>query len=168
MREVMSVSKAKTNNTNKNLDRDLIVWRRSQVVQLLSKGKSVDQIADIVQVDPRTIYRDQQYIRQNANEVMRKYLTHTVPYELVKCLSRLNAVSNEAWAMVEASRDARERGAALALASKTAIDIIDVVTNNKSLVYEALNVIDKNNNNQRQLANKNIRMKEPEDTNVVF
>lgn len=38
----------------------------------------------------------------------------------------------------------RRGGAALALASKTAIDIIDVVTNNKSLVYEAWNAIDKN------------------------
>jgi hypothetical protein len=168
LRGIMSVSKAKINNTNKNLDQDLIDWRRSQVVQLLSKGKSVDQIADILQVDPRTIYRDQQYIRQNAIEVMSKYLTHTVPYELVKCLSRLNAISDEAWAMVESSKDAKERGAALALASKTAIDIIDVVTNNKSLVYEALNVIDKNNNNQRWLANKNIRTKEPEDSNAVF
>jgi hypothetical protein len=46
--------------------------------------------------------------------------------------------------MVESSKDAKERGAALALASKTAIDIIDVVTNNKSLVYEAWNAIDKN------------------------
>ena len=55
----MSVSKAKINNTNKNIDQDLINWCRSQVVQLLTKGKSVDQIADIVKVDPRTIYRDQ-------------------------------------------------------------------------------------------------------------
>ena len=69
--------------------------------------------------------------------------------------------------MVESSKDAKERGEALALASKTAIDIIDVVTNNKSLVYEAWNAIDKNNK-QKWLANRNIRTKEPEDPNAVF
>jgi hypothetical protein len=114
LRGSMSVSKEQINNNSKNIDQDLIDWRRGQVVQLLSKGMSVDQTADILHVDPRTIYRDQHYIKENAKEVMRKYLTHTIPYELVKCVSRLNAVSNEAWVMIESSNDTKERGAALA------------------------------------------------------
>jgi hypothetical protein len=120
-----------------------------------------------------------------------KNTLETLPYELVKCLSRLNAVSNEAWSMVESSRDVKEMGAALALASKTTIEIIDVVTNNKPLVYGALkaaaqadeespeqdqeqeggdedDIEKKKKKNQRVLASKNIRTKEPEDPQAVF
>jgi serine phosphatase RsbU (regulator of sigma subunit) len=68
---------------------------------------------------------------------MRKYLTQTVPYELVKCLSRLNAVSDSSWTLYYSAPDSKIRATALTLAGKTAKDIIDIVTNNKPLVDEA-------------------------------
>ncbi|HET6808052.1 MAG TPA: hypothetical protein VFH28_03255 [Nitrososphaera sp.] len=71
---------------------------------------------------------------------MRKCLTQTVPYGLVQCLSRLNAVSDSSWTLYYYynTPDSKIKAAtALTLDSKTAKDISDVVTNNKPLVDEA-------------------------------
>lgn len=69
---------------------------------------------------------------------MRKYLTQTVPYELVKCLSRPNAVSDASRTSYHYNApDSKIKATALNLAGKTAKDIIDIVTNNKPLVDEA-------------------------------
>ena len=69
---------------------------------------------------------------------MRKCLTQTVPYELVKCLSRLNAVSDSSWTLYYYNApDSKIKATALTLDGKTAKDISDVVTNNKPLVDEA-------------------------------
>lgn len=74
---------------------------------------------------------------KHTKEVMRKYLTQTVPYELVKCLPRLNAVSDASWTLYYNAPDSKIEATALTLAGKTAKDIIDVVTNNKPLGDEA-------------------------------
>src|SRR5215212_445085 len=80
---------------------ELAEWRRAEVIQLISKGKNLTRTAEILKVDVSTVCRDYQYIRENANMVLKKYLAETVPLEVTKCLSRLNAISNEAWKMAE-------------------------------------------------------------------
>lgn len=54
--------------------------------------------------------------------------------------TRLNAVSDEAWRMVErADKEGENRAKlrALYLAQETALQIVDVITNNKMLIDEA-------------------------------
>jgi ribosomal protein L12E/L44/L45/RPP1/RPP2 len=68
---------------------------------------------------------------------MRKYLIQTVPYALVKCLSRLSVVSDASWTLYYNAPDSKIKATALTLPGKSAKDIIDVVTNNKPLVDEA-------------------------------
>lgn len=68
---------------------------------------------------------------------MRNYLTQIVTYELVKCLSRPNTVFDASWTFnYYNAPDSKIKATALNLAGKTAKDIIDVVINNKPLVYE--------------------------------
>lgn len=72
---------------------------------------------------------------------MSKYLVETIPMEVMKFLARLNAVSDEAWRMVERADKAGDYKAelrALHLAQRAALDIVKVVTNNKTLIDEAL------------------------------
>jgi hypothetical protein len=70
---------------------------------------------------------------------MRKCLTQTVPYGLVQCLSRLNAVSDSSWTLYyyNTPNSKIKAATALTLDSKTAKDFSDVITNNKPLVDEA-------------------------------
>jgi hypothetical protein len=110
-----------------------------EVARLLSRGASVNAIAERLHVDARTIFEDQRYIRQHASEILEKYIVETLPVELAKCLSRLNQVSDEAWGLVDNKQlHAREKLAALARAESAAVNIIKLLTNNKELVYTAL------------------------------
>jgi hypothetical protein len=118
---------------------ELIDWRRSQVIQLISKGKNLTQTAEILKVDVSTVCRDYQFIKENANKVLKKYFAETVPLEVTKCLSRLNGISKEAWDMAEKASNEKNKIAALSLAQEAALHIVNVVTNNKPLVDEAFN-----------------------------
>jgi IS30 family transposase len=85
----------------RKFQQDILSWRRAEVVRLMSRGKSVHEIATILKVDPRTVYRDMEYANRNARMIIDKYVTDTVPRELMKCLSRLNQTSDEAWKIVD-------------------------------------------------------------------
>jgi hypothetical protein len=123
----------------KGITKELIAWRRNQVAAMLAKGVDIDSIARKLQVSSRLVYEDAKYIRTHSSRLLAKYLTDTLPVELGKCLLRLNEVSNQSWAMVDDSKlHAREKLAALARAESSAVNIIELLTNNKELVYTAL------------------------------
>jgi hypothetical protein len=84
---------------------DLIHWRRSQVVKLLSQGLTIDQTAEKLQVSPKTVQRDYAYIRRHSHEVLRNYFVDTLPNEVLKNIARLTAVSDSAWAMATRSKE---------------------------------------------------------------
>jgi hypothetical protein len=74
-------------------------------------------------------------MRDNAAEVLSKYLVETIPLDVMKFLARLNAVSDEAWRMVERADkegDNKWKIRALCLPQSAALDIVNVVTNNKN------------------------------------
>ena len=106
----------------------------------MSKGKTLTQIAEILKVDRSTVSRDYQFLRENAYDVMRKYLVETAPFELTKFLAPLNSISDEAWEMVEPADkegDTRTKFQALSLAQKASLQIVEVLTNKKDLIEEA-------------------------------
>jgi hypothetical protein len=108
---------------------DSIELRRTKVIELVSKGKNLSEIGEILNVDVSTISRDYKQIKENASRITEQYLNETVPLELAKCLSRLNSVSDEAWAMVEQASDYKEKIAALSLAMRAAVQLVNLVTN---------------------------------------
>ena len=135
------MTRDRAQNDRSQVQQNLIDWRRSQVVQLLSKGKTLTQIAETLKVDRSTVSRDYQFIRENSSDVMRKYLVETVPFEITKFLARLNSISDEAWKMVEQADkdgDTRTKFQALSLAQKAALLIVEVVAGNKNIVDEGL------------------------------
>ena len=158
------MTKDRAQNDRAQVQQNLIHWCRSQVVQLLSRGKTLTQIAEILRVDRSTITRDYHFIRENADDVMRNYLVETVPFELTKFLARLNSISDEAWKMVEKAEkegDMRTKFQALSLAQKAALQIIDVLTNNKSLVEDAMRF-------SKRLKPLSSISEESSDSNAVF
>lgn len=101
----------------------------------------MNEIAEILQVYRSTVSRDYQFIRDNAVDVMSNYLVETIPMEVMKFLARPNAVSDEAWRMVEHAEKAGDYRAelrALLLAQRSALDVVNVITNNKMLIDETL------------------------------
>lgn len=134
------MTRKRAQNKNLQVKQVLIDWRRSQVFQLIQKGKTSKQIAEILQVDRSTVSRDYQFIRDNAADVMSKYFVEILPTEVIKFLARLNAVSDEVWGMVrEADKegDSKAKLRALKFAARVALDIVDAVTNNKTIIDEA-------------------------------
>ena len=126
-----------------NKQQELIDWRRGQVIELISKGKNLTQTAEILKVDISTISGDYQYIRENADSILKKYIVEIVPLEVTKCLSRLTSISNEAWKMAEQADmegDRKAKVTSLSLAQKAALDILNLITNNHWLVDEAIKV----------------------------
>ena len=66
-----------------------------------------------------------------------------MPLEVTKCLSRLTAISNEAWKMAEQADnegDRKTKATAMSLAQKAALDILKVISDNHWLVNEAYKV----------------------------
>jgi chloramphenicol O-acetyltransferase len=127
----------------KQQQQELIDWRRGQVLQLISKGKNLTQIAEILNVDVSTICRDYQYIKENANIILQKYFAETLILEVTKCLARLTEISNEAWKMAEQADkegDKKAKATALSLAQKAALDLVKILTDNHWLVDEAYRV----------------------------
>lgn len=124
----------------RRLEEDLIAKRREQVIRYISRGYTTEQIAKIYQVNPKTIQRDIQFIREKSREVMQQYLTASIPFEMVKFLQRQNDISNDAWEQMRIAKnnnDTDNHYRYAKLASDVASTIIDQVTNNKALVFEA-------------------------------
>ncbi len=138
----MAIDKTTTSDPKdkRELEQDLIMWRREQVLKYLSRGLDMNQIAKLLQVDPRTVYRDRDTMRQYSKQVMQRYLSESIPFEMMKFLQRQNDLSDIAWyqvAKANEKNDTENLHKFMKLAHDIANTIIEQVTNNKALVYEA-------------------------------
>jgi chloramphenicol O-acetyltransferase len=139
----MSADMQEEKKASRQQQRELIDWRRGKVIQLISKGKNLIQIAEILNVDVSTICRDYQYIKEHANIILQKYFAETLILEVTKCLYRLTSISDEAWKMAEQADkegDKKTKATALSLAQKAALDLVKIITDNHWLVDEAYKV----------------------------
>jgi Trp operon repressor len=79
------------------MQQQIIEWRRTKVMELLSKGENnQSEIARILQVDKSIICRDLAYIRQQAKTNIKRYIDERLPEEYEKCLVGLTAITKEA------------------------------------------------------------------------
>jgi orotate phosphoribosyltransferase-like protein len=116
---------------------DAIERRRAKIIELLSKGKNHSQIAEELDVDVSTVSRDYQYIQENARKTLNKYATEVIPLELMKCIARLNAISNEAWTIFDRVDSDKERVPALSLAMRAAVQLVNILTSYRNSVQES-------------------------------
>ena len=86
-----------------------VEWRRSKVLELLSKGNSQSDIAKTLRVDLSIISRDVYFLRNQAKDNIKKYIDERLPEEYEKCLVGLNAITKEAWNTAANSEDRREK-----------------------------------------------------------
>ena len=74
-----------------------VEWRRTKVLEMLSKGDSQSDIAKTLQVDLSVISRDVYFLMQQAKENIKQYIDERLPEEYEKCLVGLNSITKEAW-----------------------------------------------------------------------
>jgi hypothetical protein len=107
-----------------------IAWRRSQVLELASKGYSQSHIARVLQVDKSVICRDITALNQQSKENIKKYVDEKLPNEYEKCLVGLTAILRESWDMAQQPDiDRREKIQALALAKECYTTKLELLTN---------------------------------------
>jgi hypothetical protein len=93
-----------------------IEWRRSQVLELSSKGNNQSEISRILQVDRSIICRDIAFLREQAKDNIRTYIDERLPEEYEKCLVGITSILKEAWNTAQKAQDKREKIQALSLA----------------------------------------------------
>jgi hypothetical protein len=127
----------------KSEQRTMIEQRRLEVARLYYRGnKSGKDIAAKIipewNVDIRTVQMDLKYIKDHEGEILRNYMVKTVPHVLNKALSRLDQANSEAWNIIEKSTSGdKDKIAAVSAIERIARDMVDIVTNNKSIVDQA-------------------------------
>jgi orotate phosphoribosyltransferase-like protein len=80
-------------------------WRRSKVVELRSRGLSQTEIARELQVSKALISLDMQYLRNQAKESIKEYVTEHLPEQYQVCLSALDTILKYAFEILETSSD---------------------------------------------------------------
>jgi DeoR/GlpR family transcriptional regulator of sugar metabolism len=78
------------------MQQQIIEWRRTKVMELLSKGESnQSEIARVLQVDKSIICRDIAYLRQQSKENIKRYIDERLPEEYEKCLVGLTGLPHQ-------------------------------------------------------------------------
>lgn len=120
-----------------------IEWRRSQVLELSSKGNNQSEISRILQVDRSIICRDIAFLREQAKHNIKTYVDERLPEEYEKCLVGLNAIQREAWNAAEHAKDTREKIQALSLAKDCYGMKLELLTN-ATVVDDAIRFVSAN------------------------
>lgn len=96
-----------------------ILWRRTKVLNLASKGLNDREIASSLQISYSTISRDIIILKREAKANISKYIDEQLPLEYHKCLMGITEIMKEAWktaAKAEEEGETRDKLAALELA----------------------------------------------------
>jgi predicted transcriptional regulator len=141
-------------------------WRRSKVIEMRSRGTSQIEIARELQVSEASISSDMQYLREQAKESIREYVTEHLPEQYQVCLTALDTILKHAFDILETSDDNREKLHAMELFKDTHLVKLELLSN-ATTIDSALNYIrnrqqqeqhnrlaseiDDNNNNDDQL-----------------
>jgi hypothetical protein len=108
-----------------------VEWRRTKVLELMSKGESnQSEIARILQVDRSIVCRGVAYVRQQAKENITRYVNERLPEEYEKCLVGLNSILKEAWTMSQTDDSVKsDKIKALILAKECYAMKLELLTN---------------------------------------
>ena len=71
---------------------DQLEWRRSKVVEMRARGMTHGEIACELQVSRASISSDIQYLRSQAKESIKEYVTEHLPEQYQVCLTALDAI----------------------------------------------------------------------------
>jgi hypothetical protein len=78
-------------------NRKQIAWRRNKTEDLLIKGNSQIQIAQILHVSEGTVSNDVAYLREQSRKNIENHLRDRLPREYDNCISGINQILKMSW-----------------------------------------------------------------------
>jgi hypothetical protein len=118
----------------------MLQWRRDKVIELRGIGLSYAEIAQQLQVSTSSIGTDVQYLREQAKENIKEYVTQHLPEQYQVCLCALDSVLKNAFVIMTKSDDNREKLQAMQLFRDTHMVKIELLSN-ATTIDQALNYI---------------------------
>jgi hypothetical protein len=115
-------------------------WRRSKVIEMRSRGVSQIEIAHELQVSKACISSDMKYLRNQAKESIKEYVTEHLPEQYQVCLTALDAIIKRAFDILETSPDNREKLQAMEIFKDTHLVKLELLSN-ATTIDSALNYI---------------------------
>jgi hypothetical protein len=114
-----------------------------------ARGMSQIEIAHELQVSKQLISADVQYLRSQAKESIKEYVTEHLPEQYQVCLSALDTILKHAFDILETSDDNREKLQAMELSKDTHLVKLELLSN-ATTIDSALNYI-RNKQQQKRL-----------------
>jgi hypothetical protein len=108
---------------------DQLEWRRGKIIELRALGLSYNEIARELQVSKASITGDMAYIRQQAKESIREYVTEHLPEQYQITLSALDTILKNTFVIIQKSDDNREKLQALELFKDTHLTKLELLSN---------------------------------------
>jgi transposase len=106
-----------------------VEWRRSKVVEMRARGMNQIEIAHELQVSKQLISLDVQYLRKQAKESIKEYVTEQLPEQYQICLTALDIILKQAFDIMETSSDSREKLQAMELFKDTHLEKLGLLSN---------------------------------------
>jgi len=130
-----------------------IQWRKSKIVELRGIGLSQTEIARELQVSEVCISLDMQYLREQAKESIKKYVTEHLPEQYQICLSALDTILKNTFVILQKSQDNREKLAAMELFKNTHLVKLELLSNATTIDHALEYVRSKQREHQNQKKN---------------
>jgi len=124
-------------------------WRRAKVVEIRARGMSQIEIARQLQVSDSSISSDMQYLREQAKENIKEYVTQHLPEQYQVCLSALDSVLKNAFVIMTKSEDNREKLQVMELFKDTHLVNLELLSN-ATTIDNALHYIRSKQHQQRK------------------
>jgi hypothetical protein len=126
-----------------------IEWSRSKVVEMRARGMRQADIAHELQVSRASISSDIAYLRDQAKESIKEYVTEHLPEQYQVCLTALDETIKRAFDILESSPDNREKLQAMELFKDTHLVKLELLSN-ATIIDSALNYITSKQSQQQK------------------
>jgi DNA-binding transcriptional regulator LsrR (DeoR family) len=131
-------------NLRSSPHKDLLEWRRNQVLELSAQGLNQIEISKKLKVDQSQISRDIRFLRELAKKNVELHIQEKLPEEFQKCITGLNQVLKKSWEIAISAGDEKTKIQALQLANECYKYRMDLMTNG-AVITDALKFVEKNN-----------------------
>jgi hypothetical protein len=115
-------------------------WRRSKVIELRSCGLTYSEIAKQLQLSKTVVGADMLYVRKQAKENIKEYVTEHLPEQYQICLTAMDTVLKNAFMILSKSEDNREKLQALELFKDTHMTKLELLSD-ATTIDSALNYV---------------------------
>jgi hypothetical protein len=126
-----------------------IEWSRSKIVEMRARGMRQADIAHELQVSRASISSDIAYLRDQAKESIKEYVTEHLPEQYQVCLTALDETIKRAFDILESSPDNREKLQAMELFKDTHLVKLELLSN-ATIIDSALNYITSKQSQQQK------------------